>query len=127
MKLRKPLLRRDENGNSIKRHFIKFIEFKDEEEKDFNYNEILKKSKNNKVFIICNTVKRSQDVYTKLKEKNKQNTGINLLHSRFIFRDRKIKEKIIQNFASTKEKRVCRQLWDMDFDSNSRGKFGYRF
>ena len=49
-------------------------------------------------------------------------------HSRFIFKDRKIKEKIIQNFASTKEKRVCRHsgIWistqiveaslDIDFD-----------
>lgn len=99
----KIFIKEDENGNSIKRHFIKFIEFKDEEEKDFEYNKILEKAKNNKVLIICNTVRRSQDVYRKLKEKNKQNTEINLLHSRFIFRDRKFKEKIIQNFASTKE------------------------
>ena len=41
----KTFIKKDENWNSIKRHFIKFIEFKDEEEKDFNYNEILKKSK----------------------------------------------------------------------------------
>ena len=124
----KIFIKEDENGNSIKRHFIKFIEFKDEEEKDFNYNEILEKAKNNKVLIICNTVKRSQDVYTKLKEKNKQNIEINLLHSRFIFRDRKFKEEKIQEFASTKEKRVCRHsgIWistqiveaslDIDFD-----------
>lgn len=124
----KTFIKKDENGNSIKRHFIKFIEFKDEEEKDFNYNEILKKSKNNKVLIICNTVKRSQDVYIKLKEKNKQNTEINLLHSRFIFRDRKLKEEKIQDFASTKEEdrnndagiwistQIVEASLDIDFD-----------
>lgn len=118
----KPFYKEDDKGNIIIRHKIKY------EEKDFEYNEILEKAKNNKVLIICNTVKRSQDVYIKLKEKNKQNTEINLLHSRFIFKDRKIKEKIIQNFASTKEKRVCRHsgIWistqiveaslDIDFD-----------
>lgn len=118
----KPFYKEDDKGNIIIRHKIKY------EDKDFEYNEILEKAKNNKVLIICNTVKRSQDVYIKLKEKNKQNTEINLLHSRFIFKDRKIKEKIIQNFASTKEKRVCRHsgIWistqiveaslDIDFD-----------
>ena len=118
----KIFIKEDENGNSIERHFIKFIEFKDEEEKDFNYNEILKKSKNNKVLIICNTVKRSQDVYIKLKEKNKQNTEINLLHSRFIFKDRKEKETKIQDFASSNKfgiwisTQIVEARLDIDFD-----------
>ncbi|WP_288680376.1 CRISPR-associated helicase Cas3' [uncultured Brachyspira sp.] len=124
----KTFIKKDENGNSIKRHFIKFIEFKDEEEKDFNYNEILKKAKNNKVLIICNTVKRSQDVYIKLKEQNEENVEINLLHSRFIFRDRKLKEEKIQDFASTKEEKrnndagiwistqIVEASLDIDFD-----------
>lgn len=118
----KPFYKKDNEENIIIRHKIKY------EEKDFEYNEILEKAKNKKVLIICNTVRRSQDVYIKLKEKNKQNAEINLLHSRFIFKYRKIKEKIIQNFASTKEKRVCRHsgIWistqvveaslDIDFD-----------
>ena len=67
-------------------------------------------------------------IYIKLKEKNKQNTEINLLHSRFIFRDRKLKEKIIQNFASTKEEdrnndagiwistQIVEASLDIDFD-----------
>lgn len=118
----KIFIKKDEKGNDIKRHFIKFIEFKDEEEKDFNYNEILKKSKNNKVLIICNTVKRSQDVYIKLKEKNKQNTEINLLHSRFIFKDRKEKETKIQDFASSNKfgiwisTQIVEASLDIDFD-----------
>lgn len=93
----KPFYKKDNEENIIIRHKIKY------EEKDFEYNEILEKAKNNKVLIICNTVRRSQDVYIELKEKNKQNTEINLLHSRFIFRDRKFKEEKIQEFASTKE------------------------
>ena len=118
----KIFIKEDENGNSIKRHFIKFIEFKDEEEKDFNYDEILEKAKNKKLLIICNTVRRSQDVYTKLKEKNKQNIEINLLHSRFIFRDRKEKETKIQDFASSNKfgiwisTQIVEASLDIDFD-----------
>ena len=118
----KPFYKKDNEENIIIRHKIKY------EEKDFEYNEILEKAKNNKVLIICNTVRRSQDVYIKLKEKNKQNTEINLLHSRFIFKDRKLKEEKIQEFASTKEEKrnndagiwistqIVEASLDIDFD-----------
>ena len=118
----KPFYKKDNEENIIIRHKIKY------EEKDFEYNEILEKAKNNKVLIICNMVRRSQDVYIKLKEKNKQNTEINLLHSRFIFRDRKLKEEKIQEFASTKEEKrnndagiwistqIVEASLDIDFD-----------
>ena len=119
----KTFIKKDENGNSIKRHFIKFIEFEEsEDKKDFNYNEILKKSKNKKVLIICNTVRRSQDVYIKLKEQNKENVEINLLHSRFIFKDRKEKETKIQDFASSNKfgiwisTQIVEASLDIDFD-----------
>lgn len=93
----KPFYKKDNEENIIIRHKIKY------EEKDFEYNEILEKAKNNKVLIICNTIRRSQDVYKKIKERDKENTEINLLHSRFIFKERKEKENKIQEFAPTKE------------------------
>ncbi|TXJ45794.1 CRISPR-associated helicase Cas3' [Brachyspira aalborgi] len=112
----KTFYKKDDNGNIIIRHKIKY------EEEDFEYNEILEKAKNNKVLIICNTVRRSQDVYIKLKEKNKQNTEINLLHSRFIFKDRKEKETKIQDFASSNKfgiwvsTQIVEASLDIDFD-----------
>ncbi|MEI0518654.1 CRISPR-associated helicase Cas3' [Brachyspira murdochii] len=88
----KAFLKKDKNNESIKRHFIKFID-----EDIFNYYNIIKSSENKKVLVICNTVKHSQEVYNILKEYNIKN--INLLHSRFIMKDRKKKEDDIKNFA----------------------------
>lgn len=82
----------DNDNKSIKRHFIKFID-----EKEFDYNKILKSAENKKVLVICNTVKHSQEVYNILKEYNIKN--INLLHSRFLMKERKKKEDDIKNFA----------------------------
>lgn len=128
----KIFIKKDENGEDIKRHFIKFIESKNCEDKiDFNYNEILEKAKDKKVLIICNTVKRSQEVFEEIKniiEEKKENIKINLLHSRFIFKERKDKEAKIQNFASTKKEKRNKDsgIWistqiveaslDIDFD-----------
>lgn len=122
----KIFIKKDSDGNSIKRHFIKF-----EEDSDFNYDEILEKAKNKKVLIICNTVKRSQDVYKNLIDIiniKRKNIEINLLHSRFIFKERKDKEEAIQEFASSdkNERNNKAGIWistqiveaslDIDFD-----------
>ena len=88
----KAFLKKDKNNESIKRHFIKFID-----EDIFNYDNIIKSAENKKVLVICNTVKHSQEVYNILKEYNIKN--INLLHSRFIMKERKQKEDNIKNFA----------------------------
>ena len=112
----KPFYKKDNEENIIIRHKIKY------EDKDFEYNEILEKAKNKKLLIICNTVKRSQDVYIKLREQNKENVEINLLHSRFIFKDRKEKETKIQDFASSNKfgiwisTQIVEASLDIDFD-----------
>lgn len=120
-----PFYKEDDKGNIIIRHKIKY------EEKDFEYNKILEKVKDKKVLIICNTVKRSQEVYGELKnliEEKKENIEINLLHSRFIFEERKEKETKIQEFAPTKEEKrnndagiwistqIVEASLDIDFD-----------
>lgn len=121
----KPFYKKDNEENIIIRHKIKY------EEKDFEYNKILEKVKDKKVLIICNTVKRSQEVYGELKnliEEKKENIEINLLHSRFIFEERKEKETKIQEFAPTKEEKrnndagiwistqIVEASLDIDFD-----------
>ena len=88
----KAFLKKDKKGESIKRHFIKFID-----EDILNYYNIIKNAENKKVLVICNTVKHAQEVYNILKGHNIKN--INLLHSRFIMKDRKKKEDDIKNFA----------------------------
>lgn len=116
----------DNDNKSIKRHFIKFID-----EKEFDYNKILKSAENKKVLIICNTVNQSQEIYKYLKdlikEKNNDIT-INLLHSRFIMKDRKSKEEQIKNFAPNDENKrdetfgiwistqIVEASLDIDFD-----------
>ena len=121
----KPFYKKDNEENIIIRHKIKY------EEKDFEYNKILEKAKDKKVLIICNTVKRSKEVYGELKnliEEKKENIEINLLHSRFIFEERKEKENKIQEFAPTKEEKrnndagiwistqIVEASLDIDFD-----------
>jgi len=82
--------------DSIKRHKIKFEERKIEDLADDIY---FKYQQNKKVLVVTNTVKKSQEVYEKLKnkfiEKNENINKLNLLHSRFIWRDRQVKEKAI--------------------------------
>ena len=121
----KPFYKEDNNGNIIIRHKIEYAEG------DFDYKKILKKAKDKKVLVICNTVRRSQKVFEELEKvinEKKENIEINLLHSRFIFKERKDKEDKIQKFASTNEKdrnndagiwistQIVEASLDIDFD-----------
>ena len=57
--------------------------------------------KSNKILVICNTIKKAQEIYLKIKEENDLKDKINMLHSNFIREDRKNKEKNILDFGKT--------------------------
>ncbi len=63
-------------------------------------------SKSNKILVVCNTVKKAQQMYEELKNPNSENyiqdeEVLNILHSSFIRRDRNFKEKEILKFGKT--------------------------
>ncbi|SCG82201.1 hypothetical protein DW1_0591 [Proteiniborus sp. DW1] len=104
--------------NNRIRHSIKVINEK------MNSDFIKEVYKNNKVLVICNTVKEAQRIYLELSEDEKIKKDIKLFHSGFIKKDRKIKEKEILEFGD-KEKtyegiwittQVVEASLDIDFD-----------
>ena len=102
---------------SVKRHRIK-IEDK-EIAKDLE--KIREKSKDSKILIIVNTVNKAIEIYEKLQELQCEN--INLLHSRFIMRDRNKKEDEIRDFSQNKNingiwiaTQIVEASLDIDFD-----------
>ena len=100
------------------RHNVKVIE------KLIDTNFILSKFQKNKILVICNTVKEAQRVYTELKEKISDKKLINLFHSKFIKRDRAIKESEILKLGNKNNKdfgiwiatQVLEASLDIDFD-----------
>jgi len=100
--------------NPIIRHIPTLI--KDE----MNFEKIANTGKSSKVLVICNTVANACNAYKNIKKYNQSN--VNLLHSRFIQKDRLEKEKAIKNFAASNENGVwiSTQLveasLDIDFD-----------
>jgi len=117
--------------DNVKRHKIKIENKKIE---DF-YGEIIGKFKENKkILIVTNTVKKAQEVYQSLEKSSSLNDEekkrINILHSRFIWKDRQNKEKkVLEETKQDKECNyvnkegciwVCTQLveasLDIDFD-----------
>lgn len=100
------------------RHSVKIIE----ELIDTDF--ILSKFNQNKVLVICNTVKEAQRVYSELKEKLPDEEKISLFHSKYIKRDRKIKEKEILKLGDKHCKdygiwvttQVVEASLDIDFD-----------
>lgn len=106
--------------NDKERHFV---EVKEEEldTKLIRENYLEKKGK---VLVVCNTIKKAQEVYDELKDLG----DVNLFHSRYIKVDRKKKEDKILEFAENSEDRkdnndgiwiatqVVEASLDIDFD-----------
>ena len=57
--------------------------------------------KSNKILVICNTIKKAQEIYLKLKEEDELKDKISMLHSNFVREDRENKEKEILDFGKT--------------------------
>ncbi|MFW6015961.1 MAG: CRISPR-associated helicase Cas3' [bacterium] len=102
--------------NNTIRHSLKVIN------EQLNVDFILDWLKDNKVLVICNTVKKAQEIYKQLSNYNVDN--INLLHSNFIKEDRNKKEKELLKMGSNKSNskgiwistQVVEASLDIDFD-----------
>lgn len=65
---------------------------------DFDYDVIYAAGQSKKVLVICNTVAKAQEVYSRLNEGG-EGAYVKLLHSRFIRKHRAEKEREIMDFA----------------------------
>ena len=100
------------------RHRVEVLEEK------INSDFIVERYQKNKVLIICNTVKEAQRVFAELLEKIEDKERIHLFHSKFIKKDRKLKEKRILELGSKENKdygiwvatQVVEASLDIDFD-----------
>lgn len=101
------------------RHRIEII--KNPPNNDFYYPQIAKLSKDKKVLVICNTVKRACEVYSELSELSEN--SVYLLHSKYIQQDRKLLEDAILKFAKDETSagiwvstQIVEASLDIDFD-----------
>ncbi len=88
--------------NDIKRHNIKIIEEKINS--NIIYSRFLKnrdRGISNKVLVVCNTVKKAQQIYGELLALDL--TNVNILHSKFIKCERSKKERDIIEFGKTEK------------------------
>ena len=102
---------------SQSRHFASYCEG------DFDYDEIIENGKIKKVLVICNTVKKAQNVYERL---YRSNVGVHLLHSHFIRLHRNTLEESILKFTRDDGFKSATGIWvttqiveaslDIDFD-----------
>ncbi len=66
------------------------------------YKENEENERSNKILVVCNTIKKAQEVCLELRKAfENQNVNLNLLHARFLKEDRAEKEKSILEFGKT--------------------------
>ena len=82
--------------NDKKRHNLKVLK------EVINAKFIKENYKDNKILVVCNTVKKSKQMYENLKNLGIECKELALLHSRFIKKDRAEKEREISEFANPK-------------------------
>ncbi len=101
------------------RHSIKVLH------EEINVGKILEQYNQNKVLVVCNTVKQAQKIYKELKSiLGKNRNDLNLLHSRFLKKDRTCKEnRILSMGERTSEEtgiwigtQIVEASLDIDFD-----------
>ncbi len=96
-----------------RRHYIKYFK------SDLSYEYIEECSKNKKVLVLCNTVKKAQHAYVRL---SSNGNNVRLLHSYYIKKDRSLLEKEIQEFTESKNTgvwistQIVEASLDIDFD-----------
>lgn len=100
------------------RHFIKMIG----NDIFSSIDDVLEAGKTKKVLVIVNTVKQAIDYYLAIMKKNNLDIDINLLHSLFTMKDRRIKEENIKVFANGEDSgiwittQIVEASLDIDFD-----------
>lgn len=108
----------DKDENKI-RHSIKV------KKEMINSNFIVENYNKNKVLVICNTVKKAQELYEEIEKKPEFKKHVHLFHSSFIKRDRSEKESSILELGDKDNKEghgiwICTQVveasLDIDFD-----------
>ena len=111
--------------NNLKRHNIKTYDSKIDSSLIFDkYVENKKKNISNKILVVCNTIKKAQEVYKELELKGINKSEINIFHSKFIKKERAEKEDEILKFGKTEN--IGSGIWistqiveaslDIDFD-----------
>ena len=105
--------------NKRVRHSIKVLN------EEINIERILEQYNDNKVLVVCNTVKRAQEIYKGLAEVLGGNRkDLNLLHSRFLKKDRAVKEESILTMGTRESAetgiwigtQIVEASLDIDFD-----------
>lgn len=90
--------------NDLKRHNLKVIKEEINPEDIYEkYIENKKAGKGNKILVVCNTIKQAQKIYEDLEKilPEEDIKNLNILHSRFIRKDRLEKEECILEFGKT--------------------------